>query len=259
MIIKADKPRQMLGLERPTCRLVGEKDYLRRALSLGPSAYWPLDDIGATARNLVDPAMTGANTFVITGKPGVGDGRTSCGYRQDADPHSRTHLYSASFAAMFELMRGEGSLAQWVRIIVLDAVFTECPSLYLSTNFSGQVGFFNQKPSASLPAVLRWRHRASPNIYTAEISSTGYVLGTWMHLGCTWSVQCGRVRHYLDGRVVGSYGPVTPLPGTLYTTRQAIGAVDGSGTNPVNGDIQHTLMFTREIDLGEMAYLALIR
>lgn len=215
--------------------------------SLGPIAYWPMDEQSGTVS--VDQSGNGRNgayTAVTLGQPGMGDGRTAASFDGAT---SFNNIQSVSLAAAFN--NQEGTLAAWVKVSAA-GVWTDGAArliIRLAADTNNEV--LIDKHTVNNQWLARY-------VAGGTSKSTAFASGgslAWNHLAITYSKSGDAVKIYLNGVQQGA--TLTALgvwAGALASS--LIGAYPPAPTLVFSGTLAHGAVFPSALAAAQVAILA---
>lgn len=224
------------------------KSYPARILSLGPMAYWPLNDpSGSTALNLANAALSGTYTGVTLAQA---QPPFTCPYYDGANDYA--NIYSAALNTAWN--RLETSFAIWGKVYD-SAVWSDGVArrlLNLVTNPITEGIILRKGVSANSLYVASLIGGTTKAVSPGSISTTG-----WFHLAVTVSKTADQVKVYYNGAQNGSTqtGLGASSGNNLLSTNCCIGAENTSPGNVWNGWLAHAALWNRPLSAAEVANL----
>lgn len=224
--------------------------YTETVLSLGPIAYWPLNErAGSTAFDLVDSAQNGSYGGAIVlantvGPDGVNDAPLFPG---GVTP---VNIYSAALAGVFN--GDEGSISVWFKVedagVWLDGVRNTVIALGADT--SNEIDI--EQTAADNQLIMR---RVGGGLTDSVTQVVGPQVG-WIHIVITWSVSADSMSYYVNnsGLFFGGAG-LSSFVGALNSNRCAVGGYFGTGARNFEGWIAHAALFDFALSSDEVSSL----
>jgi hypothetical protein len=223
--------------------------YIDKILSLGPVAYWPLNETsGTVAHCLVNSAQNGTfarDVSTMGTGPGIGDGNTSPRFDgtndyADIDSQALVAAFSATAGTLFLWTKVEGTPTDnYPRGCGLTADGDN----YVYATYGKNDLDYLQIYKAGGTSTYNW----SQHNYATEV---------WRALTLTWNVAADEVKTYIngaqDGDTVTSLGTWAGSLGTAY-----IGC-SGPGSNRWAGLLAHVAVADRTWTPTEIAALAVV-
>lgn len=227
----------------------GSPQYSGLILSLGPIAYWPLNDAsGSAAVNQVSAALNGAYT--------------ACTLAQSQPPFtaplwdgatSYCNIYSAGLNTAWN--RDETSFALWVKPsgagVWTDGVLRF--ALYLATTPGSTDALYFYKNSANNQAILGFRIGGT----TEQVTLSGQSWTSWTHIAVTGSKTADQMKAFVNGAQVGATQTTLGVKtaNALGSTLCCVGSGTTAPANVWSGWLAHAAIWNRPLTPTEVANL----
>jgi len=229
--------------------VMGGRSYATKILSLGPIAYWPLNDLSGAAAVEKVAARNGAYTGVDLAQS---QPPFTCPLFDGLNDFC--NIYSAGLSGINP--KSEGSLSIWGKVANA-GVWTDGAARQL---FSMVTAGANERIAilkGAAAGTVTFTNTQGATVKT--VSANGYSFTTWAHFCMTWSKTADQVKAYLNGAQVGATqnGLGAASGQALLVDQSNIGAQDNTPLGTVwNGWLAHATLFNRALTPTEVLSLS---
>ena len=216
--------------------------------SLGPIAYWPMDEQSGTVS--VDQSGNGRNgayTAVTLGQPGMGDGRTAASFDGTA---SINNVFSTSMQSAFG--SAEGTIALWAKVANVGVWSDATVRRFATFQVDANNRVYIEKVAGANTFGYNYVAGGTAKNRNRTTSTT-----EWFHACLTWSKSNDQVIAYFNGVQEGA--TLTGLgvwAGSIVSTNTNIGANATTPTSVWSGLLAHAAVWNTPLSAAQVLTLA---